>query len=87
MCSLLMVIAAAMELGREAKRRGSDTVIIMPRNPPSIVYRYPYKPLNNYSRFWFLSTASAVQNRLHSSIATLQPPPMTVLSNACAGAR
>jgi hypothetical protein len=88
-CVLFMVIAVEMELGREAIRGGIGTVVIIPRNIPRMAYtvmrRHSYKLSS--TRFCFQSEASLVQNLLHNSRAILHPPPTTVLSNACAGAR
>ena len=88
-----MVIAVEMELGREAKRGGIGTVVIIPRSiqvSPRIAYdvtrRQSYELSSTHALFLF-SIQRVVQNLLHNSITILHPPPIAVLSNASAGAR
>lgn len=82
-----MVIAVEMELGREAKRGGTGTVMIMPRNSAHTLHSVYRDMKASITSFLVSMQSQCNQNLLHSSIATMQPPPMTVLSSACAGAR
>ncbi|KAJ8585117.1 hypothetical protein M405DRAFT_745791, partial [Rhizopogon salebrosus TDB-379] len=88
---LLMVIE--MVLGREAKRGGIGTVVIIPRNV-QVSFRIAYIVTRRHScelssthALFLFSIQRVVQNLLHNLIAILHPPPTAVLSNACAGAR
>lgn len=84
-----MVIAVEMELGRQAKRGGIGTGVIFDHISHSLAYCEvdTTHPPQITSLFQDSIKASVVQNLLHSSMATLQPPPTTALSSAWAGAR